>query len=118
MDASKKHLILIDEPDLLKISSNFTSTFIFIESFVVMSWNVLSPRLCHASRLDAGCDATFLDWDYRKGVILNQIAFTDADIVCLQVKKKNATHNFTSTEFVMDTEDGTFQLIGNGAEGL
>ncbi|KAG0022845.1 Glucose-repressible alcohol dehydrogenase transcriptional effector [Entomortierella chlamydospora] len=54
------------------------------KSFAVMSWNLLSPRLCHASRLDATCDPTFLDWDYRKEAILNQIAFTDADIICLQ----------------------------------
>ncbi|KAF8967807.1 Glucose-repressible alcohol dehydrogenase transcriptional effector [Entomortierella lignicola] len=50
----------------------------------IMSWNLLSPRLCHASRLDAACDPTFLDWNYRKEAILNQIAFTDADIICLQ----------------------------------
>ncbi|KAF9113530.1 Glucose-repressible alcohol dehydrogenase transcriptional effector [Mortierella sp. AM989] len=49
-----------------------------------MSWNLLSPRLCHASRLDAACDPTFLDWNYRKEAILNQIAYTDADIICLQ----------------------------------
>ncbi|KAF9352152.1 Glucose-repressible alcohol dehydrogenase transcriptional effector [Mortierella sp. AD094] len=54
------------------------------KSFAVMSWNLLSPRLCHASRLDATCDPTFLDWNYRKEAILNQIAFTDADIICLQ----------------------------------
>ncbi|KAF9198838.1 Glucose-repressible alcohol dehydrogenase transcriptional effector [Haplosporangium sp. Z 27] len=54
------------------------------KSFAVMSWNLLSPRLCHASRLDAACDPTFLDWNYRKEAILNQIAFTDADIICLQ----------------------------------
>ncbi|KAG0220814.1 Endonuclease/exonuclease/phosphatase [Mortierella sp. GBAus27b] len=54
------------------------------KSFVVMSWNVLSPRLCHASRLDPGCEPAFLDWNYRKQAILNQIAFMDADIVCLQ----------------------------------
>ncbi|KAI7831182.1 Endonuclease/exonuclease/phosphatase [Gamsiella multidivaricata] len=54
------------------------------KSFVVMSWNVLSPKLCHASRLDARCEPAFLDWNYRKEAILNQVAFTDADIVCLQ----------------------------------
>ncbi|KAF9968587.1 Glucose-repressible alcohol dehydrogenase transcriptional effector [Mortierella alpina] len=54
------------------------------ESFVVMSWNLLSPRLCHPSRLDVRCEPAFLDWSYRKESILNQIAFTDADIVCLQ----------------------------------
>ncbi|KAI1321599.1 Glucose-repressible alcohol dehydrogenase transcriptional effector [Mortierella claussenii] len=57
------------------------------KSFVVMSWNVLSPRLCHASRLDPNCDPTFLDWNYRKQAILNQIAFTDADIICLQASE-------------------------------
>ncbi|KAF9907340.1 Glucose-repressible alcohol dehydrogenase transcriptional effector [Lobosporangium transversale] len=50
------------------------------KSFVLMSWNVLSPKLCHASRLDANCEPVFLDWDYRKEAILNQIAFADADI--------------------------------------
>ncbi|KAF9941123.1 Glucose-repressible alcohol dehydrogenase transcriptional effector [Mortierella alpina] len=35
-------------------------------------------------RLDVGCEPAFLDWSYRKESILNQIAFTDADIVCLQ----------------------------------
>ncbi|CAO3573228.1 unnamed protein product [Mortierella alpina] len=54
------------------------------KSFVVMSWNLLSPRLCHPSRLDVRCEPAFLDWSYRKESILNQIAFTDADIVCLQ----------------------------------
>ncbi|KAF9289680.1 Glucose-repressible alcohol dehydrogenase transcriptional effector [Mortierella alpina] len=54
------------------------------KSFVVMSWNLLSPRLCHPSRLDVRCEPAFLDWGYRKESILNQIAFTDADIVCLQ----------------------------------
>ncbi|KAF9574536.1 Glucose-repressible alcohol dehydrogenase transcriptional effector [Mortierella alpina] len=49
-----------------------------------MSWNLLSPKLCHPSRLDVGCEPAFLDWSYRKESILNQIAFTDADIVCLQ----------------------------------
>ncbi|KAG0066385.1 Glucose-repressible alcohol dehydrogenase transcriptional effector [Linnemannia elongata] len=53
-------------------------------SFVVMSWNLLSPRLCHPLRLDAGCEPIFLEWTYRREAILNQIAFTDADIVCLQ----------------------------------
>ncbi|KAF9153342.1 Glucose-repressible alcohol dehydrogenase transcriptional effector [Linnemannia schmuckeri] len=54
------------------------------KSFVVMSWNLLSPRLCHPLRLDAGCEPVFLEWAYRREAILNQIAFTDADIVCLQ----------------------------------
>ncbi|KAG0210347.1 Glucose-repressible alcohol dehydrogenase transcriptional effector [Mortierella sp. GBA30] len=54
------------------------------KSFVVMSWNLLSPRLCHPLRLDIGCEPAFLDWNYRKESILNQIAFTDADIICLQ----------------------------------
>ncbi|KAK3813451.1 MAG: Endonuclease/exonuclease/phosphatase [Linnemannia gamsii] len=54
------------------------------KSFVVMSWNLLSPRLCHPLRLDAGCEPIFLEWAYRREAILNQIAFTDADIVCLQ----------------------------------
>ncbi|KAG0315518.1 Glucose-repressible alcohol dehydrogenase transcriptional effector [Dissophora globulifera] len=54
------------------------------KSYVVMSWNILSPRLCHPSRLDEGCEPVFLDWNYRKEAIMNQIAFTDADIVCLQ----------------------------------
>ncbi|KAF9133765.1 Glucose-repressible alcohol dehydrogenase transcriptional effector [Mortierella sp. 14UC] len=35
-------------------------------------------------RLDAGCEPVFLEWAYRREAILNQIAFTDADIVCLQ----------------------------------
>ncbi|KAG0286695.1 Glucose-repressible alcohol dehydrogenase transcriptional effector, partial [Dissophora globulifera] len=50
------------------------------ESYVVMSWNILSPRLCHPSRMDEGCEPVFLDWNYRKEAIMNQIAFTDADI--------------------------------------
>ncbi|KAF9538651.1 Glucose-repressible alcohol dehydrogenase transcriptional effector [Mortierella hygrophila] len=54
------------------------------KSFVVMSWNLLSPRLCHPLRLDADCEPVFLEWAYRREAILNQIAFTDADIVCLQ----------------------------------
>ncbi|KAF9136443.1 Glucose-repressible alcohol dehydrogenase transcriptional effector [Mortierella sp. GBA39] len=54
------------------------------KSFVVMSWNLLSPRLCHPLRLDAGCEPVFLEWAYRREAILNQIAFTEADIVCLQ----------------------------------
>ncbi|KAF9317108.1 Glucose-repressible alcohol dehydrogenase transcriptional effector [Podila horticola] len=54
------------------------------KSFSVMSWNVLSPRLCHPLRLDAGCHPTYLEWSYRKQSILNQIAFMDTDIVCLQ----------------------------------
>ncbi|KAF9917077.1 Glucose-repressible alcohol dehydrogenase transcriptional effector, partial [Linnemannia zychae] len=54
------------------------------KSFVVMSWNLLSPRLCHPLRLDVGCEPVFLEWAYRREAILNQIAFTDADIVCLQ----------------------------------
>ncbi|KAG0262081.1 Glucose-repressible alcohol dehydrogenase transcriptional effector [Mortierella polycephala] len=54
------------------------------KSFVVMSWNLLSPRLCHPLRLDVGCEPAFLEWKYRREAILHQIAFTDADIVCLQ----------------------------------
>lgn len=54
-----------------------------------MSWNLLSPRLCHPLRLDAGCEPIFLEWTYRREAILNQIAFTDADIVCLQVWSKD-----------------------------
>ncbi|KAF9181757.1 Glucose-repressible alcohol dehydrogenase transcriptional effector [Haplosporangium sp. Z 767] len=54
------------------------------KSFVVMSWNLLSPRLCHPLRLDAGCEPAFLEWRYRREAILHQIAYTDADIVCLQ----------------------------------
>ncbi|KAG0090839.1 Glucose-repressible alcohol dehydrogenase transcriptional effector [Podila epicladia] len=54
------------------------------KSFSVMSWNVLSPRLCHPLRLDAGCHPAYLEWSYRKQSILNQIAFMDADFVCLQ----------------------------------
>lgn len=54
------------------------------KSFVVMSWNVLSPRLCHPLRLDASCHPAYLEWSYRKQSILNQIAFMDADFVCLQ----------------------------------
>ncbi|KAG0036384.1 Glucose-repressible alcohol dehydrogenase transcriptional effector [Podila clonocystis] len=54
------------------------------KSFSVMSWNVLSPRLCHPLRLDAGCHPAYLEWSYRKQCILNQIAFMDADFVCLQ----------------------------------
>ncbi|KAG9072577.1 Glucose-repressible alcohol dehydrogenase transcriptional effector [Linnemannia hyalina] len=41
-------------------------------------------RLCHPLRLDADCEPVFLEWAYRREAILNQIAFTDADIVCLQ----------------------------------
>ncbi|GJJ68832.1 hypothetical protein EMPS_01178 [Entomortierella parvispora] len=54
------------------------------KSFVVLSWNLLSPRLCHPQRLDAGCEPGFLEWSYRKEAILNHIAFLDADIICLQ----------------------------------
>ncbi|KAG0027808.1 Glucose-repressible alcohol dehydrogenase transcriptional effector [Podila clonocystis] len=54
------------------------------KSFSVMSWNVLSPRLCHPLRLDTGCHPAYLEWSYRKQCILNQIAFMDADFVCLQ----------------------------------
>ncbi|KAF9579059.1 Glucose-repressible alcohol dehydrogenase transcriptional effector [Lunasporangiospora selenospora] len=49
-----------------------------------MSWNLLSPRLCNPMRLDMNCEPAFMDWTYRKAMILNQIAFTDADIICLQ----------------------------------
>ncbi|KAG0344723.1 Glucose-repressible alcohol dehydrogenase transcriptional effector [Podila humilis] len=59
------------------------------KSFVVMSWNVLSPRLCHPVRLDAGCHPVYLDWNYRKESIMNQIAFMDADFVCLQELELN-----------------------------
>ncbi|KAF9408810.1 Glucose-repressible alcohol dehydrogenase transcriptional effector [Podila epigama] len=54
------------------------------KSFGVMSWNLLSPKLCHPVRLDIGCKPDHLEWNIRKQSILNQIAFTDSDFICLQ----------------------------------
>lgn len=65
-----------------------------VESFVVMSWNLLSPRLCHALRLHHRCDQAHLDWKTRKGAVLNQILFMDADIICLQEIEKQDFDEF------------------------
>ncbi|KAG0244789.1 Glucose-repressible alcohol dehydrogenase transcriptional effector [Actinomortierella wolfii] len=58
------------------------------KSFVVMTWNLLSPRLCHPLHLHYRCDQTHLEWNTRRETILNQIVFTDADIICLQEIEK------------------------------
>ncbi|KAF9919909.1 hypothetical protein BGZ65_011704, partial [Modicella reniformis] len=76
--------VLITLPKREWISDSSGPMAMDAKSFVVMSWNILSPRLCQASRLDVGCEPAFLDWNYRKEAILNQILYMDADVVCLQ----------------------------------
>ncbi|KAJ3205279.1 Glucose-repressible alcohol dehydrogenase transcriptional effector, partial [Dinochytrium kinnereticum] len=51
--------------------------------FMVMSYNVLAPMYCTESRYNKS-ERKFLDWDYRRRRILDEIAFYAPDFVCLQ----------------------------------
>ncbi|KAI9358886.1 Endonuclease/exonuclease/phosphatase, partial [Zopfochytrium polystomum] len=51
--------------------------------FMIMSYNVLAPLYCTESRYPE-CHPQFLDWDYRKHKILDEIKYHSPDFVCLQ----------------------------------
>ncbi|CAF1075314.1 unnamed protein product [Didymodactylos carnosus] len=54
-------------------------------TFKLISFNVLSQDLLEANGyLYADCISEYLDWNYRKHVIIKQIVDHHADIVCLQ----------------------------------
>ncbi|KAJ3239015.1 Glucose-repressible alcohol dehydrogenase transcriptional effector [Chytriomyces hyalinus] len=51
--------------------------------FMIMSYNVLAPMYCTDSRYHKA-DSETLDWDHRKKMILDEIAFYSPDFICLQ----------------------------------
>ncbi|KAL6628137.1 hypothetical protein U3516DRAFT_621782 [Neocallimastix sp. 'constans'] len=51
--------------------------------FMVMSYNILAPSYCTAEKFEL-TDPKYLDWEYRKKLILDEIAYYRADIICLQ----------------------------------
>ncbi|ORY37996.1 Endonuclease/exonuclease/phosphatase [Rhizoclosmatium globosum] len=51
--------------------------------FMIMSYNVLAPMYCTDSRYSES-HADILDWDHRKKMILDEIAFYSPDFICLQ----------------------------------
>ncbi|KAI9340668.1 hypothetical protein DFJ73DRAFT_553520 [Zopfochytrium polystomum] len=52
--------------------------------FMVMSYNVMAPPHCSENSLRYKSPSKFMDWDYRKPRILDEIAFYAPDFVCLQ----------------------------------
>jgi len=51
---------------------------------MVMSYNILAPSYCTAEKFEL-TNPKYLDWEYRKKLILDEIAYYRADIICLQV---------------------------------
>ncbi|KAI8607735.1 hypothetical protein BC830DRAFT_87344 [Chytriomyces sp. MP71] len=52
--------------------------------FMIMTYNVLAPMYCTDSRYHKTGEKD-LDWDHRKTLILDEIAFYSPDFICLQV---------------------------------
>ena len=52
----------------------------------IMTYNVLADSYAYSSRYSY-CPAERLDWAGRKAAVLGQILSTDADVVCLQVRR-------------------------------
>jgi hypothetical protein len=52
--------------------------------FMVMSYNVLAPLYCTQDRYRF-TDPRYLNWEYRRSRILDEITFYAPDFVCLQV---------------------------------
>jgi len=52
---------------------------------MVMSYNILAPSYCTSEKFEL-TNPKYLDWEYRKKLILDEIAYYRADIICLQVK--------------------------------
>ncbi|CAF0979126.1 unnamed protein product [Didymodactylos carnosus] len=64
-------------------------------SFELISFNVLSQDLLELNPyLYTDCMPKYLDWDYRKKVIMKQIIGRDADIVCLQEAQEDHYENY------------------------
>ncbi|KAJ3018523.1 UNVERIFIED_CONTAM: Glucose-repressible alcohol dehydrogenase transcriptional effector [Siphonaria sp. JEL0065] len=51
--------------------------------FMIMSYNVLAPMYCTDSRYSHS-KTDILDWDHRRKMILDEIAFYSPDFICLQ----------------------------------
>jgi endonuclease/exonuclease/phosphatase family metal-dependent hydrolase len=51
--------------------------------FRLISWNLLAPPYCVPAKYP-WCDPRHLEWDYRKALIVQQLTYSQADILCLQ----------------------------------
>jgi mRNA deadenylase 3'-5' endonuclease subunit Ccr4 len=67
--------------DTIILSSNFIC---YKGHFMVMSYNLLAPHYCTPEKYPK-TNQEFLDWDYRRRKILDEIAYYSADFICLQV---------------------------------
>lgn len=58
-----------------------------LDSFTVISYNILTDK-CATPQLFGYVPSWFINWEYRKQLVVHEILSYDPDIVCLQVYRQ------------------------------
>ena len=67
------------------------------DKFTALTYNILCERYATRSQYGYAPDRV-LNWDFRKGLILDEVKGHDADIICLQELDKHSYDEFFRTE--------------------
>eukprot|EP00128_Syssomonas_multiformis_P018138 Colp12_sorted_trinity150504_noHs@24978 len=78
------------------------------ETLTVFCYNVLSSKYA-TQQMYAYCPTWALEWEYRKGQILNEIVTNAADLICLQEVEGEQFEKFFLPELRRRQYDGVFK---------
>lgn len=72
--------------DVLRKDTCLFCLLLAIDSFTVISYNILSEKYA-TPQLFGYVPSWFINWEYRKQLIVHEILSYDPDIICLQVSR-------------------------------
>lgn len=80
------HTIETSSTGCTPLCCSYLSYLYLLDSFTVISYNILSEKYA-TPQLFGYVPSWFINWEYRKQLIVHEILSYDPDIICLQVWK-------------------------------